>query len=145
MSNRVDNWDRRLVEFAATVVGRPFKWGQTDCASIVRRGLTQVFSQDVWKGHVGEWKTKRGALGVSGRTEPQEALRASGAVEVGKHYAWSGDVALGDSVDDHGMLQVALLLPTRKAMTSTPENGVVIVDKLKLAEGTTFWRYEEAD
>lgn len=141
MPERVDNWDRRLVEFAAAVVGQAFTWGRTDCASIVRRGLEAAYGRDVWKGHVGEWKTRRGAVGVSGRTESQEALRASGAVEVGKHYAWSGDVALGSGVDDHGLLQVALLVPTRKAMTSTPELGVLLVDKLSLAEGTTFWRY----
>ncbi|KKN45116.1 hypothetical protein LCGC14_0686180 [marine sediment metagenome] len=138
---RVENWDSRLVEFAREVTDQPFEWGVTDCASLARRGLEVVFGLDLWRGHVGTWKTRRGALGVSGRTEHQEALRASGAVEVGKHYAWSADVALGDSVDDHGMLQVALLLPTRKAMTSTPERGVLIVDKLSLAEGTTFWRY----
>ncbi len=137
----VENWDSRLVELAREVVGEPFEWGVTDCASLVRRALKVMYGRDVWKGHVGEWKTLRGAVGVNGRTDRQEALRSSGAVEVAKSYAWSGDVALGASEDDHGMLQVAVLLPTRKAMTSTPRDGVVIVDKLSLAEGTTFWRY----
>jgi len=95
----------------------------------------------VWKRHVGIWRTRRGALRVSGRTDRQDALRASGADEVGKHHAWSGDVALGANVDDHGMVQVALLLPTRKVMTSTSERGVFVVDKLDLSEDTRFWRY----
>lgn len=141
----IENWDSRLVEFAREVVGQEFAWGTTDCASLVRRALEIVYGRDVWKDHVGTWKTKRGALGVSGRTDYEDALRASGATEVGIHYAWSSDVALGPSEDDHGMIQVAILLPTRKAMTSMPETGVVIVDKMALAEGTRFWRYSSQE
>jgi len=60
---------------------------------------------------------------------------------VGARFAWTGDVAIGKSLDDHDMVQVALLLPARKALTSTPDRGVIIVDKLSLTEGTRFWRY----
>lgn len=141
MSEHVANWDRRLVEFANEVRDQPFEWGQTDCASLVRRGLQAVFGEDVWKGHVGEWKTKRGALTVSGKTDYEDALLASGAVEMGFHYAWAGDVALGVKEDQHGMIPIALLVPTRKVITSTPRTGVVIVDKLMLEEGTRFFRY----
>ena len=140
----IENWDSRLVELAREMTGRPFKWGTTDCASLVRRGLTVILGTDPWQGHVGTWKTRRGALGVSRRLDHEDVLRASGAVQVGIHYAWTGDVALGANMDEHGMLQVALLLPTRKAMTSMPETGVVIVDKLSLAEGTRFYRYGPA-
>jgi hypothetical protein len=141
MSEHVANWDRRLVEFVAVVVGQPFKWGETDCVSLVRRGLQLMFDEDVWKGHVGEWKTRRGAITVSGKTDYENALLTSGAVEVGYHYGTSGDVALGPQEDEHGMLQMALLVPTRKALTATPAVGVAIVDKLRLEEGTRFFRY----
>ena len=141
MFEHVANWDRRLVEFAAVVVGQPFEWGQTDCVSLVRRGLQLMFNEDVWKGHVGEWKTKRGAITVSGKTDYEDALLTSGGVEVGYHYASSGDVALGPNEDEHGMLQMALLVPTRKVITATPEVGVALVDKLRLEEGTRFYRY----
>ncbi len=137
----VANWDRRLVEFVKEVRGTPFKWGQTDCASLVRRGLQLMFDEDVWKGHVNRWKTLKGAAKVSGTTDYEVALLASGAVEVGYHYASSGDVALGPQEDEHGMLQMALLVPTRKAMTATPLVGVEIVDKLMLEDGTLFFRY----
>jgi hypothetical protein len=138
---RVENWDRRLVEFVRLMNGQPFEWGRTDCATLVRRGLKTEFGEDVWKGHVGTWKTKRGALGVSGRTDYEDALRASGATEVGIHYAWSGDVALASREDDHGMFSTGLLVPTRKVLTSTPETGVVLLDKLQLQPGTKFFRY----
>ena len=140
-TERIENWDSRLVEYAKKVVGQEFKWGSTDCASLVRRGLTAIMGEDVWKRAVGTWKTRRGAVSVSDRTDYEEALKASGAVEVGLHYAWSGDVALGPSEDEHGMIQVGLLLPTRKVMTSMPETGVVIVDTLALEKGTRFYRY----
>jgi hypothetical protein len=141
MSEHVENWDRRIVEFAIGVQGQPFEWGQTDCVSLVRRGLQVMFGEDVWKGHVGTWKTRRGALTVSGKTDYEGALLASGAVEVGHHYGTSGDVALGPKEDEHGMIQMGLLVPTRKVVTATPHVGVAIVDKLRLEEGTRFFRY----
>lgn len=139
--DRLANWDVNLVDFARDVVGQEFEWGTTDCASLVRRGLIAMMGKDLLKKHVGIWKTRRGALIASRHTKPEHALKASGAVKVGALYAWSGDVAVGANVDDHGMVQVALLLPTRKALTSGQEKGVIIVDKLSLTEGTRFWRY----
>lgn len=139
--DRLPNCDTRLVDFAGDVVGEDFKWGTTDCASLVRRGLTAMMGKDVWKKHVRIWKTRRGALTASKNMEPKHVLEASGAVEVGAKFAWSGDVAIGKNSDDHDMVQVALLLPARKALTSTPDRGVIIVDKLSLTEGTRFWRY----
>ncbi len=141
----IANWDRRLVEFARAADGKPFQWGHTDCVSLVRRGLQTVFGVDVWKGHVGKYKTKRGAVTVAGKTDYEDALRASGAVEVGYHFGTSGDVALSPKEDEHGMFSVALLVPSRKALTSIPSEGVVIVDKLGLEEGTRFFRYGAKD
>ena len=137
----VANWDRRLVEFAREVIGQEFEWGLTDCVALVRRGLQVEFGVDVWEGHVGKYKTKRGAVTVAGKTDYEDALLTSGAVEVGFHYGTSGDVALSPREDEHGMLSMALIVPSRKALTSTPSEGVVIVDKLRLEEGTRFFRY----
>ncbi len=141
MHEHIANWDRWLVEFANAANGQPFEWGRTDCASLVRRGLQTVFGVDVWKGHVGIYKTKRGAVTVAGKVDYEDALLASGAVEVGYHFGTSGDVALSPKEDEHGMFSVALLVPARKALTSAPREGVVIVDKLRLEEGTRFYRY----
>ena len=139
--NRLANWDSHLVDFARGVVGEDFEWGTTDCASLVRRGLVSILGEDVWREYVRVWKTRRGAWRASQKMEPEHVLKSSGAVEVGTKSAWSGDVALGKSLDDHNMVQLSLLLPARKALTSTPDRGVVIVDKLSLTEGTRFWRY----
>jgi hypothetical protein len=139
--DRLANWDSHLVGFARGVVGEDFEWGTTDCASLVRRGLIAMMGEDVWKKHVRIWKTRRGALAASKKTEPEHVLEVSGAVKVGTKFAWAGDVAMGKNLDDHNMVQLSLLLPTRKALTSTPDRGVIIVDKLSLTEGTGFWRY----
>ena len=139
--DRLANWDVHLVDFAGSVVGQDHEWGTTDCASLVRRGLIAMMGKDVLKKHVGIWKTRRGALVASKKIDPADVLEASGAVEVGVRFAWAGDVAVGGSVDDHGMVQLALLLPSRKVLTSTPDRGVFIIDRLGLAEGTRFWRH----
>lgn len=101
-----------------------------------------ILGTDPWRGLIKKWVNKTGALRAARSVSPEDALRVSGAVEVGKQTGTSGDVALGAERDTHGLPAIALLLPTRKALVSTPSTGVVIVDKLNLPDGTRFFRYE---
>lgn len=140
---RVENWDTELVMFAREVCGAPFEWGTTDCATIMRRGLIATLGTDPLKGRLGSWTTRAGALRAFNRIafSPAITLSDSGARTVGEKFAWSGDVAVGEALDDNRLPAIALLLPGRKALVSTPELGVIIVDRLSLTQGTTFWRY----
>ena len=138
---RRTNWDVCLIRFASVAKGQAFEWGRTDCAHLARRALFTMLGRDPWDGYVGKWKTRRGALTVAKRTAYPECLNLSGAVEVGDKYATSGDIAVGPTPDRHGMVQMAVVLPGRMAMTSSPDKGV-IVDRLHgFKVGTRFWRY----
>ena len=137
----VENWDTRLVEYALSVVGEDFEWGRTDCATITREALTLVFGEDPWDGHARRWTTKVGAVRAGRAATILDVLRGSGAIQVGEHFGTSGDVALGCHFGAHGLPMLSILLPGRKVLTSTPESGVVILDKLDMDQGTVFWRY----
>ncbi len=139
---RIENWDVALVAFAEYVRGRPFIWGETDCATLVRRGLGIMLDGDPWRGHLGTWKTKIGAFRISSKTDARRILRGSGAVRVVPGYETAGDLALGPGRDAHGLLRVSLLIPSRKALVAFPDQGVRLVDTLSLIPGTSFWRYE---
>lgn len=139
--DRIHNWKVWLVHFAQVVEGQGFEWGRTDCVSLARRALRTMYGKDPWKGHVGEWTTRRGALRVAGRTDYEDALRSSGASQVGTLFASAGDVAVGTKRDRHGMFPVAVVLPGRKALISSPERGVFITGTGEFVADTTFWRY----
>ena len=128
--------------FAQAVQGRRFVWGRTDCATLTRRGLIQVLGEDPWKDRVRKCTGKRAALEIMKTLgNPEDVLYATGAVEVGHLFGTSGDVALGPVLDDHGLVALSLMLPTRKALVSTKELGVLVLDKLDLPGDTRFFRY----
>ncbi len=129
------------MNFAQLAEGQAFEWGRTDCASLVRRALTQMLGVDPWKKHLGVWTTRTGALRVLKRTKPHKVLKSTGAVQVGTLFATAGDVALGRHLDARGLLGLAMVLPSNKVLTSTPESGVYIVTGREFGGDVRFFRY----
>lgn len=140
---RVENWDTWLVQFANEMRDREFVWGETDCVTIMRGGLKAILGRDPLKGKLQSWKSQIGALRAFKRIafSPTILLADTGAVRVLPNFASSGDVAIGPETDKNNLPSISLLLPGRKALVSTPETGVIIIDKLALTTGTEFWRY----
>lgn len=140
---RVLNWDVRLVEFAREVRGQPYVWGETDCATLVRRALTVMHGEDPLPDDVGAWTTRIGALRVAGRTDVEDALYRAGGWEVRPPYATAGDVALAQP---HGqgdpLPTLSVLLPRGKVLTSTPQLGVAVLARDSLDPGTRYFRHE---
>lgn len=137
---RVENWDTRLVELVGDVRGEPYEWGRTDCVSLARRALTEILGRDPWE-DVGSWTTKTGAVRVAKKTEPLVALSDTGAVEVTAGFATSGDVALGATIEASGLPMMSVLVPRAKALYSTPETGVHVIDRSLLSPETRYFRY----
>lgn len=138
---RVENWDSELVRYAEAHRGESFRWGETDCVTLTREALMIMLGEDPWRHLVPRFKTLRKAARLAGELEPEITLRDTGAVEVGYHFGWAGDVALAPGQDDDGLPGISLLLPNRKALVATVADGVVVTDKLALPEGTRFFRY----
>ncbi len=137
---RVANWDTRLVQFARTHLGRDFRWGATDCVTLTRRAVGVILGFDPFGDDLPKIRSKKTALKLKG-LDAVECVLSSGAVEQGWHFGWSGDVAVGPGVDAHGLPAVSVLLPQRRALVSTAEKGVIVVDKLDLPKGTRFFRH----
>jgi hypothetical protein len=140
---RVENWDTFLVKFATEVRDTEFEWGVTDCVTIMRGGLKAILGYDPFSGHLRVWKSKTGALRAFNNIafSPSIILAETGAEGILPNFAWSGDVAVGPETDENGLPAISILLPGRKALVSTLETGVIIIDKLALTKGTEFWRY----
>jgi hypothetical protein len=137
-----DNWDFHLVRFAKSIRGKPYVWGETDCASIVLRSLEAVHVESPLSG-VGSWTTKTGALRALKRESPEITLRAAGAREITRPYASGGDTVLWPpSGSSDGIPQLGVVVPVGWVVTSYDDIGVVQMKITDVEDGATFWRHD---
>lgn len=128
---RVPNWDVLLFRWSVSVVGQPYEWGRTDCASLVRQAMTIVYGSDPFD--VRPWSTKRQALTrLKAVGSVEDALRAAGMVPVALRHAQGGDVLCEAVSDGYGACGVVV---GRVVVWATQEDGVVRVP-LRGREGT---------
>jgi hypothetical protein len=123
---RLRNWDVRLVHFQTEVLGASFVWGETDCASLVRRALEVMYSPDdiPLPPKLPRWTTEAGALrahkrfgGVSG------ALEAGGAQRASLAFVQQGDVLVG--LDPAGGVPGAAVVVQGGFLVASVELGVL--------------------
>lgn len=92
---RIRNWDVALITWATSVIGQPFKWGQTDCASLVRTACEVMYAADLFP-DVGRYDTHAGAMRALAYTGGvRQSLRLVGATIQDVKYAQTGDIVLG--------------------------------------------------
>lgn len=123
------NWSDDLVRWARDEIGKPYVWGETDCGSLLRRGLAIVYGQEI--GEVPAYDSLSSAYRVSEAIGGLRAvLHRLGAEPIGLKFATTGDVILSDDwpAEDHPLDSGCLCLgPT--ILTGDPVVGVVVVDR----------------
>lgn len=138
-TGRIPNWDIALFRWAESVKGSEFKWGTTDCASLVRQAFTVMYGKDLFP-HVSRWKSLRKAVRVLEEVEGiATLLRASGAVLVPLKFAQSGDVVCAPGLDDDNLPRLGMMVNGRVVM-GRKADGVVVCPLSEFEEGTELWR-----
>ena len=133
------NWDTRLVTWAERVRGQPFKWGETDCGSLVKQVYKIIKGKRIgwsaWNGKTGalRWVSKAGGL-------PEALARV--ASPVGRGFARSGDVVLvevhePDAVYGYGMAVVV----GDNVVASHPDHPVTLIPLRDMPNDATYWRF----
>lgn len=125
---RVAAWRSQLMTWAGAQCGRPYVWGETDCASLVRAATRQMYGVDVFAGLVPEWRSQREAVrarrqvgGIGG------ALALAGAVPRVLAFVQAGDVWVRQTragAWHRGALGVAL--GGQQVLLAGPVSGVYI-------------------
>ncbi len=132
MLPRQRQWRSQLLTQLLPLVGQPFAWGVTDCASITRRALAAMFGHDVTQ--LPAWNSPRELLEVRERHgAPADILRGLGAQERALTFLRVGDVVVSTEPEeeDREALYVCLhgsrcITGTRHGVTLTrPERGTV--------------------
>lgn len=123
MMTRVPNWDLRLLQWAESMNGKPFAWGETDCGSLVRSAMQNIYGVDAFGG-VGRYSTRAAALKRQSETGGvYAALTAAGWSEIPLPFAQQGDVLIhpGDGMPGAGVVVA------RQVLITNPDHGVQLV------------------
>lgn len=134
-------WRTRLLAWANGVRHQPYVWGKTDCASLARAALDEMFCRSV-TAHIPGWTSKRTALRALAAFGGIDAvLRGLGAELVTLPFARAGDVIVTPTDDAAEPIGV-LMYVDPWCVSSTPETGVQWVARGDLAPESrvyTLW------
>jgi len=136
---RVENWDTKLFGWGESVKGRKFRWGSTDCASLVIASMEVMYGVDVFP-DVDRWRSIRKAVRVLHDVGSIAKLfAASGATQVGARFVQSGDILCAPGLDDDGFPRLGVMV-NGWVVYSKKEEGVVFARPGDVEDGTEFWR-----
>lgn len=117
---KVDNYDYKLIEWVNTQLGKPYIWGETDCGSLVRKGLNIVFGTDrfintpAWDSEVVCRKIWDDLGGVD------KAFLGFGARKTKGTFAQTGDVAV---LEIGKLITASMVISSGKLLFSSIDKG----------------------
>lgn len=135
---RVRDWDVALVQFASTMQGKPFKYGTTDCAYVVRGALKAMYGKDLLRG-MGSYRTLRDArkLAKSVGSVPAYLKEHLGCKRIRRNFTQAGDIVVLPG--DERLPSLAVVVGG-KLMVSVVDTGVQIVPLPRWPKGTVILR-----
>lgn len=97
---RCRDWRARLHAWSQTVKGQPFAWGKTDCATLVRQALFEMFGAEVVP-QLPRWDSATAALRVLREYGPPgKILLDAGAELTTLPFMRAGDIVVADSPEE---------------------------------------------
>lgn len=121
---RVFNWDHKLVRFAEQERGRSYEWGETDCASLVRRAMDIMYGEDKFP-NAPNWTTEVGAKRALGKIDNvNQCIIDIGGEDVHKNFRRNGDIVTG--IDNNENFPGMGVVVDVEVLTSSPEYGVYL-------------------
>jgi len=136
---RVPNWSSKLVAFAEVQRKKNFEWGETDCGSLIRKGLKLVFGKPILD--VDEYSNEREAEKVMKKLgDASSFFESQGAVNELLSRASGGDVVVRPGVDD-GLPRLGLFLYPDALLTSDPEYGPHVIKAYELKRQALLYKF----
>jgi len=119
---RVDFWDRQLTLWARDQVGKPFSWGSTDCAALVRAALHVMYGREMLP-DLPTWSTLTEAITVLQAHPVPDMLQQLGARVVAPNFERAGDILLWKD-PDHDQLPALGIRFSFNLLITDPAHGV---------------------
>ncbi len=122
---RVENWESMLADYISQAVGRPFAWGEHDCALWAGRWVDIATGTSHVSDWTGKYNTRNGAdsLMMQSGYESVEDIANKHLKAISVTIAKRGDLVLF-----HGALGIC---EGRRSYVITDEKGIVAIPTLK--------------
>ena len=139
---RRPDWELRLVEYAGTVQGRAFSWGETDCFSLVCSALGAILEANPLA-DVPYYISRAEAEAVAETfADVAGELGRRGGTPYPIGFAQQGDIVTMPGDDGTGLPRFGFVVDGRgRVMTSEPHTGVEILPVEALPSGAAVWRW----
>lgn len=129
--------ESKLIQWAISIQGLPYIWGQTDCGTLVRKGLCIYLNRDPFK-NIPSWENENEARKIwSDLGGVDKAFIDLGAIKIEPSYRHTGDVALLTILND----DTAVLVINDRFLFSTLQGikfrKLITFDKLNIR----FYRF----
>ena len=120
---RRNDYDVRLMDYAASVIGKPFEWAQTNCAALVAAAVDAMADTSLFIDSICArcTSTARG-LALSRRQETRKVLLAAGLVPVKSGFEQVGDII----VIFDGTWECSHIILGTNCLSSSLETGVAL-------------------
>ena len=125
--HRQPAYERRLIAWAESLIGAPFRWGDTDCAALAVEAIAviaRVTPAAIWDA-IPRYRSRAEALrtfAASGGIRAQ--LLARGLTEHQPRYAHHGDILVIPGGAEGHPTESAAVVVSAQLLTSTDERGV---------------------
>ena len=118
---KVYNYDYKLIEWVNTQLRKPYIWGETDCGSLVRKGLNIIYGKDKFN-DMQSWDTEEICRKIwNDLGGVDKAFLDFGAKKIKGTFAQTGDVAV---LEVGKLLTVSIAIGTGKLLFSSTDKGV---------------------
>lgn len=138
-SMKVDNYDYKLIEWVNTQLRKPYIWGETDCGSLVRKGLNIIYDKDKFN-NVPLWDNEETCRKIWDDLDGVDnAFLKFGAKKIKGTFAQTGDVAV---LEIGKLLTAAMVIGSGKLLFSSTDKGVETRDLYPLLRfNIRFYRF----
>lgn len=137
---RIQNVQQHVINYAESIVGKPFVWGETDCANIIRNVLKIMYAYDVCKGikkYKTEYAAKRRVVETGGTVS---VLKRLGAYEIQRNFCQTGDFIVSPNSDG---FDSSFAVINDHVLSANPEKGVILHALSQVIEGSVYLRMPE--
>ena len=136
---KVYNYDYKLIEWVNTQLRKPYIWGETDCGSLVRKGLNIIYGKDKFN-DIPSWDTEEICRKIwDDLGGVDNAFLKFGAKKIKGTFAQTGDVAV---LEIGKLLTAAIVIGSGKLLFSSIDKGVETRDIYSLLRfDIRFYRF----
>lgn len=139
MMHRLQDWRSHLVKYAAEIEGKPFEWGSTDCGSVARRALIEMFGPAMAM-EIPIWTSVREALLILEQLGSlEEYLLELGAEKASPAFVRAGDILISNEPEEEVGRQAIMVCIDGSSCIASSKEGVFRCQVPQNAKVYSLW------